>query len=91
MNNNKQIQFTDDIQNYIKIIRKKSLISNERQIEIDDLLKQDIDKELKKELYNELIEGNLRFVISIAKNYQNKETDIMDLISEGNRTQNAET
>lgn len=83
MNNNTQ-QVTDDIQNYIKIIRKKKLMSNERQQEIDELLKKDIDIELRNKLRKELVEGNLKFVISIAKKFQSIEIDLMDLISEGN-------
>ena len=31
-----------------------------------------------------LIESNLRFVVNVAKKYQNKNIPIMDLISEGN-------
>ena len=31
-----------------------------------------------------LIESNLRFVVNVAKQYQNKNIPIMDLISEGN-------
>lgn len=82
MNNN--IIGTDDLQNYIKLIRKKPLISNERLKEIDDLLKTNISNDVRKKINNELVEGNLRFVITIAKKYQTKNIDIMDLISEGN-------
>jgi RNA polymerase primary sigma factor len=32
----------------------------------------------------ELLEGNLRFVITVAKQYQNQGLDFPDLISEGN-------
>lgn len=82
MNNNNIL--TSDLQNYTKLIRKKPILTNERLNEIDDLLKSDIDEKTKKKLYEELIEGNLRFVITIAKKYQTKDIDIMDLISEGN-------
>lgn len=78
------ISGTDQLQNYIKLIRKKPLITNERSKEIDELLKLDLDSVTKNNLKNELIEGNLRFVISVAKKYQSKGVDIMDLISEGN-------
>jgi len=74
-----------DIQLYIKDIRKIPVITHERQVQIFKLLKkEDISKSEKNLLYRELIVGNLRFVISIAKSYQNQGMDIMDLISEGN-------
>jgi RNA polymerase primary sigma factor len=39
------------------------------------------EKEL---IYKELLEGNLRFVITVAKQYQNQGIDLSDLIAEGN-------
>ena len=76
---------TDEIQQYIKDIRKIPVITHERQDEIFELLKS--KKTTKKEkdgLLNELVVGNLRFVISVAKGFQSQGLDIMDLISEGN-------
>jgi RNA polymerase primary sigma factor len=76
---------TEEIQQYIKDIRKIPVISHQRQEEIFLRLKdKKIDKKEKEILYNELVVGNLRFVITVAKNYQNQGLDIMDLISEGN-------
>ena len=76
---------TDEIQQYIKDIRKIPVISHEKQEEIFVLLKdKNTTKKEKEKLYNELVVGNLRFVISVAKMYQNQGMDIMDLISEGN-------
>ena len=48
------------------------------------LKKPKISEKDKKLLYDELVLGNLRFVISVAKMYQNQGLDILDLISEGN-------
>jgi RNA polymerase primary sigma factor len=76
---------TEEIQQYIKDIRKIPVISHERQEEIFTLLNsKQILKSQKTDLLNELIVGNLRFVISVAKMYQNQGMDIMDCISEGN-------
>jgi RNA polymerase primary sigma factor len=79
------ISNTEEIQQYIKDIRKIPVISHERQEEIfTSLNDKKTTKEEKFKLHEELIVGNLRFVISIAKTYQNQGMDIMDLISEGN-------
>lgn len=76
---------TEELQQYIKDLKKIPLISHERQEEIFLILQsKNISKNERKELLNELVVGNLRFVISVAKMYQNQGMDIMDLISEGN-------
>lgn len=76
---------TEEIQQYIKDIRKIPVISHERQEEIFNQLKNPkISKIERSQLFDEMVVGNLRFVISVAKMYQNQGMDIMDLISEGN-------
>ncbi len=76
---------TEEIQNYIKDIRKIKVITHERQDEIFKKLKEeDLPKKEKTDLLNELVVGNLRFVITVAKSYQNNGMDLIDLISEGN-------
>ncbi len=76
---------TEEIQQYIKDIRKIPVISHERQEEIFIQLKNpNLPKTERSQLFDEMVVGNLRFVISVAKMYQNQGMDIMDLISEGN-------
>ena len=75
----------DEIQSYVKDLRKIPVISHERQEEIFlSLQNSEITKKEKHDLFNELVVGNLRFVISVAKMYQNQGLDLLDLISEGN-------
>lgn len=75
----------EEIQFYIKDLRKIPLITHERQDEIfKDLISTDVSDRQKDKLKEELVTGNLRFVISIAKGYQNQGLGILDLISEGN-------
>lgn len=76
---------TEEIQQYIKDIRKIPVITHERQEEIfKELNNKQITKPQRTKILNELVVGNLRFVISVAKMYQNQGLDLLDLISEGN-------
>lgn len=64
---------------YFKDVSKLNLISPEKEIELAKRIQKG-DKQAE----NELIKANLRFVISVAKQYQNKGLDLVDLIQEGN-------
>ncbi len=76
---------TEELQTYIKDLKKIPVISHERQEEIFEILKdKNLTKQDKDKLLNELVVGNLRFVISVAKMYQNQGLELLDLISEGN-------
>lgn len=75
----------DEIQLYLKDIRKLKVMTPERERELSDIIcsgncsDRDRDK-----IYQELLEGNLRFVITVAKQYQNQGMELSDLIAEGN-------
>ncbi|MCK4234286.1 RNA polymerase sigma factor RpoD/SigA, partial [candidate division WOR-3 bacterium] len=64
---------------YLKEIQKYPLISREEEIELAKKIKKGSKKSIEK-----LVESNLRFVVSIAKMYQDYSVPIMDLINEGN-------
>jgi RNA polymerase primary sigma factor len=76
---------TDEINYYIKDLKKIPVITHERENEIFLKLKEkNLSKSERQKLSDEIVKGNLRFVISIAKTYQNQGLDVSDLISEGN-------
>ena len=64
---------------YLKDINPIGLITTEREVELANQIKEGSQRAQK-----ELIEANLRFVVSIAKQYQGRGLDISDLVSEGN-------
>lgn len=67
------------ITSYFRDIRRLSRITPDEEAELAKRIRQG-DKEAEKQL----IEANLRFVISVAKRYQNKGVNLSDLIQEGN-------
>ena len=80
-----RINNADEVQGYLKELKKKQVITHEREDEIFKLLESpDVAKEIKARLKDEVIVGNLRFVVSVAKQYQNQGMSLPDLISEGN-------
>jgi RNA polymerase primary sigma factor len=48
------------------------------------MLSPDVTEQEKEQIQQELLEGNLRFVITVSKQYQNQGLDLPDLIAEGN-------
>ena len=64
---------------YLKEINKVPLLTREEEIELCEKAKKG-DKAAK----NKIVEANLRFVVKVAKKYQNHGLDLTDLISEGN-------
>lgn len=75
----------EEISVYLKDIRKISVMTPERERELAErMLSNNISEREKEDIKKELVEGNLRFVITVSKQYQNQGLDFPDLIAEGN-------
>ncbi|MFW6371815.1 MAG: sigma-70 family RNA polymerase sigma factor, partial [Bacteroidota bacterium] len=69
----------ESINRYFQDINKYSMISAEEEVELSVRIKQGDEAAL-----NKLVLANLRFVISVAKQYQDQGLSFPDLINEGN-------
>jgi RNA polymerase primary sigma factor len=75
----------EEIYSYLKDIRKIKVMTTEREKELSSMMSSGrLSKQQKELIEEELVEGNLRFVITVAKQYQNQGMDLPDLIAEGN-------
>ena len=70
---------TASLDKYLQDIGKEGLITAEEEVELARQIKSGDDKALEK-----LVKANLRFVVSVAKQYQNQGLSLPDLINEGN-------
>lgn len=70
---------SDSLDKYIQEIGHEELISVEEEVELAQRIKKGDRKALEK-----LTRANLRFVVSVAKQYQNQGLSLPDLINEGN-------
>ncbi len=64
---------------YLKEISKTRALSTVDEVELAERIKKN-----DKEALNKLVQSNLRFVVSVARNYQNQGLPLTDLINEGN-------
>ena len=69
----------DSIAKYFKDVRKSVILTPDEEVELAKKIKKGDAKAIEK-----LVKANLKFVISIAKDYQNQGLPLSDLISEGN-------
>jgi RNA polymerase primary sigma factor len=78
---NKQITNREDqsLEKYLKEIGKVALLTAEEEVELTKKIKQGDHIALEK-----MTKANLRFVISVAKQYQNQGLSLCDLINDGN-------
>jgi RNA polymerase primary sigma factor len=74
----------DPVRMYLKEIGRVPLLSANRERELAEIMSGECDEELKKKAKKELVEANLRLVVSIAKRYVGKGMFFLDLIQEGN-------
>ncbi|MES1213987.1 MAG: RNA polymerase sigma factor RpoD/SigA [Bacteroidota bacterium] len=70
---------SQSLEKYLQEIGKVELISSEEEVQLARLIKQGDQKAL-----DRLTKANLRFVVSVAKQYQNQGLSLPDLINEGN-------
>ena len=74
----------DEISHYLKDVRKIDVLTVNREKMLSEIVLNNPTKEQKEQIEKELMLGNLRFVISVARDYQNQGVDLPDLIAEGN-------
>jgi RNA polymerase primary sigma factor len=70
---------TASLDKYLQDIGREELITAEEEVELARRIRSGDDKALEK-----LVKANLRFVVSVAKQYQNQGLSLPDLINEGN-------
>ena len=70
---------SQSLEKYLQEIGKVELISPEEEVKLARLIKQGDQRAL-----DRLTKANLRFVVSVAKQYQNQGLSLPDLINEGN-------
>ena len=70
---------TQTVDNYLRDLGKLEMVTPEDETELAVRIQAGDDAAFKR-----LVEANLRFVVSVAKQYQNRGLDLSDLVSEGN-------
>ena len=74
----------DPVRMYLKEIGRVPLLTADRERELAEIMSADSPEDVKTAAKKELVEANLRLVVSIAKRYVGKGMFFLDLIQEGN-------
>ena len=74
----------DPVRMYLKEIGRVPLLTADRERELAEIMSAETPEEIKTAAKKELVEANLRLVVSIAKRYVGKGMFFLDLIQEGN-------
>ena len=74
----------DPVRMYLKEIGRVPLLTADRERELAEIMTNCDDEDIKKDAKDELVNANLRLVVSIAKRYVGKGMFFLDLIQEGN-------
>ena len=77
--NENLMTYKASLANYLQDIQKTPLLTQQEEIRLAEQI-----SEGEEEALNKLVEANLRFVVSVAKEYQNRGLPLEDLINEGN-------
>ena len=70
---------TQTVENYLRDITKLEMVSPDEETELAIRIRSGDER-----AFRRLVEANLRFVVSVAKQYQNRGLELSDLIGEGN-------
>ena len=81
-NSSRPIRSNQLLDKYLHEIGEESLLTPEEEIELSRKIR--LDGPDKEKLLQKLVRANLRFVVSVAKQYQNQGLSLIDLINEGN-------
>lgn len=70
---------TQTVEEYLRDLGRIEMVSPDEECDLAARIKAGDDAAFKR-----LVEANLRFVVSVAKQYQNRVLELMDLVNEGN-------
>lgn len=70
---------SDALERYLQDISKEEMVSTDEEVELAKRIRQGDKNALER-----LVKANLRFVVSVAKQYQGQGLELTDLINEGN-------